>query len=226
MTVIDDVNHILLFTKHPVPGYAKTRLIPSQGPQAAAEISRTLSEHALSTIRNYLRLRPSTALKIHHANPPHVPTSATSDWLRPAAGESLVAQAPGALGDRLISAFEQSFKARASKVVVIGTDTPSICVDILDKAFAALDGSDLVIGPAVDGGYYLLGMHSMHRQLFENIPWSTSTVFNDTLAVADLFHLTVHKLAPMRDVDDLDDLLYLPSVLTSNEAQLYKYGTP
>lgn len=226
MNNAEHVNHILLFTKHPVPGYAKTRLIPSQGPQAAAEISRTLSEHALTTIRNYCLCSPNTAVRIHHANPPTVPSSATTNWLRPGTRETLVPQTTGSLGDRLISAFAQSFEMSASKVIVIGTDAPTVNADILDKAFEALDAFNVVIGPALDGGYYLLGMHTMYQELFENIPWSTSTVFRDTLVVAKQLDLTVEQLSPLRDVDDLDDLLYLPSPMNGDHTPTYKYGKP
>lgn len=214
-------DHLLLFTKHPVPGFAKTRLISSQGPRGAAEISQRLTEHTVTTVRKLKLLHSTLCTYIYFANPGKVPPTATEVWLRPNDDEVLLPQVHGSLGDRLISAFSQAFDKGATKVVVIGTDTPNLTADILQAAYNALDSVDVVIGPALDGGYYLLGMKKMYPTLFKNIPWSTASVCADTVAAALELQLTVKKLQQLRDIDDLDDLLHLPT----SEWYVSKAGT-
>lgn len=205
-------HHLLIFTKHPVPGYAKTRLIPSQGPHGAAEISRLLTEHTITTARNLQQLHPSSRTFVHYAKPESVLSSATEAWLRPnPAHEKLMPQIDGNLGDRLISAFNYSFSNSASKVIVIGTDSPQITPHLLQRAFQLLDKVDVVIGPALDGGYYLIGMKQMYTALFQDIPWSTNTVLTDSVAKAFELQLSVDTLEPLRDIDEIDDLLHLPT---------------
>lgn len=108
-----------------------------------------------------------------------------------------------------MAAFESSFGCGAAKVVVIGSDTPDLTESILLNSFALLDEADVVIGPALDGGYYLLGMKQMNRNLFTSIPWSTSTVLRDTLAAAEASDLSTKFLPKLRDIDTPEDLQYL-----------------
>lgn len=217
-------DHILLFTKHPVAGFAKTRLIPSQGPQGAADISRILTEHTLTTIREYNRTVRKVQTVIYHANPAGVSPVSTSAWLKPSSSEVLVPQCSGTLGDRLISAFGQSFSKGASKVIVVGIDTPDITPELYRDAFQALDQHDIVIGPSLDGGYYLLGMNKLHHHLFHDIPWSTSTVFQDTVSKASAAHLSAYKLPPLRDIDELDDLQHFSIAEIEKGNSLYSFG--
>lgn len=206
------IDHVLVFTKHPTPGFAKTRLIPSQGPRTASDISRILTEHTLVTIRKYHQTVSPVHAFIHYASPPQVPATVTAAWLKPLSHETLIPQTAGSLGDRLISAFEHSFSQQPSKAIVIGTDSPEISPSLLGQAFQALNKHDVVIGPALDGGYYLIGMTRMHRNLFENILWSTDTVYNDTVSKVTASNLSVFNLPTLRDIDDLDDLLEMPSL--------------
>lgn len=208
-------DHLLIFIKHPVPGYSKTRLISSQGEYAAAEISRLLTEHTILTARSLQYTDPRVRVLIHHANPDHVPQSATAAWLRPNSREDLIAQITysNSLGDRLMNAVKHSFEQPypAQKVVVTGTDSPDITTHLLQQAFQKLDHADVVIGPAFDGGYYLLGMKMLLPALFQGIQWSTKSVCADTIQKASDLQLTVEKLQPLNDIDELEDLLHLPS---------------
>lgn len=201
---------LIIFSKYPVPGFAKTRLIPSQGPEEAANLSRRLTEHTVNTVRKLEELHSSLRTVFHIASPVNVPLSATERWLRPNAREILLPQIQGSLGDRLISAFRRSFDDGVSRAVVIGTDAPKLTTDIMKKAFNALDESDIVIGPALDGGYYLLGMKQLYSPLFHNIHWSTPSVYTDTVAIAHELQLSVSKLSTLRDIDEPDDLIHLP----------------
>lgn len=208
----DKPDHLLIFTKHPVAGYAKTRLIPSQGAAAAADISRMLTEHTIMTARWLRSVHATLCTMVHYAAPTGLPAERTAAWLRPEPpAEVLLAQTGGSLGDRLIAAFRYSFTHGARKVAVIGTDAPHITPVLLRQAFSVLDDADVVIGPALDGGYYLIAMSALHEPLFQDIPWSSDTVCTDTLNKARQIGLSVEMLAPLRDIDELDDLLHIPT---------------
>ena len=113
------------------------------------------------------------------------------------------------LGERLKNATESTFNAEAKKVVVIGTDCPSLTSNDLKAAFEALDNHDLVLGPAVDGGYYLIGLNSEQPDLFDGVDWSTSLVFEQTVQNAQALNLSVQVLRKLSDVDYPEDLLPL-----------------
>jgi hypothetical protein len=115
-------------------------------------------------------------------------------------------QAPGDLGDRLKDAIEEAFANGAGRVLVIGTDCPSIDAAIYEKAIAILAENDLVLGPALDGGYYLIGMNRLVHSLFQNIPWGTETVMEATQEAARAASLSVGLCPPLPDVDLPEDL--------------------
>lgn len=199
-----------------MPKFAKTRLIPAVGEEAAAEISKQLTELALKTIREHTKSHSSTVTMIHYYAPQDLPLEAMQAWLRPTINETLRQQSPGDLGDRLISSFKSSFAEGAAKVIVIGSDCPGITADLLTDAFKALDRADVVIGPAVDGGYYLLGMKRLHESLFSQIPWSTSSVHERTCAAAERERLSLISLQTLRDIDTEEDLPYFYQLLSEN----------
>ena len=200
--------HLLLFTKYPVPNFAKTRLIPSLGPQGAAEFSQQLTEHTLKTIHKFCSINTNVSTRVHYAAPAGTSSASISSWITPSDRLAILPQSSGDLGARLYSAFSKSFNDGARAVVVIGSDAPGLTADILSSSFEALTANDIVIGPAADGGYYLLGMRTIHTSLFENIPWSTSDVFTTTLKAAASQSLTVAELPVLRDVDTPEDLGY------------------
>ncbi|PXF41596.1 hypothetical protein BWQ96_08683 [Gracilariopsis chorda] len=202
-------HHLLLFTKYPAPGFAKTRLIPVKGPDGAALISNQLTQKTLQTVARFQQHDPNAQTIIHYATHEVLPISKIEEWIQPRERQSLCLQRNGDLGARLIAAFENSFKRGAMKVVVIGSDAPDLTESILLNSFALLDEADVVVGPAVDGGYYLLGLRQMNRKLFTSIPWSTSTVFRDTMAAAESSDLSTKMLPKLRDIDTPEDLQYL-----------------
>lgn len=213
--------HVMLFTKYPTPGYAKTRLASTVGADHAAQISRLLSERIVQTIRRFIATNPQPIISTIHYT---TITSTDTDldlmraWLgTPAAPyencEQLIRQTSGDLGERLRAAFEHSFGQGVEKVVVVGADIPEISCAILGEAFEQLDGADVVIGPAEDGGYYLLGMRELHAQLFQGVEWSTDSVFESTVRIAESVGLSVAKLRRLRDIDVPADLAYLDKVL-------------
>jgi len=114
-------------------------------------------------------------------------------------------QTPGDLGERMRAAIDDELRG-ATAVCVVGTDIPGLDESTLRQAFDALETHDVVIGPATDGGYYLIGMTRTRPELFDGIPWSTARVLDLTLERAEAAGLSVARLEPRTDVDTLDDV--------------------
>jgi len=110
------------------------------------------------------------------------------------------------LGERMRNAFDVAFSMKYVNVIIIGTDCYDLNSELIDEAFQKLNEKDIVIGPATDGGYYLLGMKALHKQLFENINWSTDSVLTDTLQIAKLSQLTHQLLTVLTDIDTEENL--------------------
>jgi hypothetical protein len=115
-------------------------------------------------------------------------------------------QFPGDLGLKMQAAFAHAFAAGATAALIIGTDCPGLTAELLEQAYTALTTHEVVIGPAEDGGYYMLGMKELYEDLFVNKSWSTDSVLAHTLADADRLGLRVAQLPTLRDIDDADDL--------------------
>ncbi len=187
---------IVIFTRYPTEGAAKTRLIPALGPGGAAALHRRLTERTLAVART---VRLPIELRITGA-----PAEAFRDWL----GDVAVAdQGEGDLGARLLRA------ATPYPVIFIGSDLPDLAPRHLLEAEAALERTPAVIGPAEDGGYWLLGLARPIPGVFEAIPWSTEGVFAatmDRLAAAEIEPALLERLA---DLDRPEDLRRWPDLL-------------
>lgn len=193
-------NTLALFTRFPTPGSTKTRLISALGPEGAASLHRRMSEGVLCQALHFCRIS-GTGLEIHfHGGS----LEAMRQWLGP---HAFIRQQSGSLGKRMASAFRRAFASGASKAAIIGADCPGITSDIIHQAFAALQDHQLVLGPAWDGGYYLIGLNSPCPSLFANIDWGTSAVLRQTLARAQ--SLTIYQLPTLHDIDRPEDLPHL-----------------
>lgn len=183
---------LLVFQKNEVLGKVKTRLAASMGEKQALEIY----QHLLA--KTYIALRDiSVSITTYFSefipdNPIHT-------------AENKVVQVGYDLGERMKNAFAENFESGVEKVVLIGTDCPGLEGVYLVRAFEALDQSDLVLGPAQDGGYYLIGMKRRADFLFEGISWSTEWVLSQTLALAAAQGLQTHLLPVLEDIDTLED---------------------
>jgi rSAM/selenodomain-associated transferase 1 len=124
-------------------------------------------------------------------------------WVRP--GWSTAAQSEGDLGQRLASAFGQAFCGGARRVVIVGSDCPYLDADDIREAWRQLRTCDLVLGPAEDGGYWLIGLREEQPGLFENIAWSSAIVFSETIARAKALRLKTFLLRKLSDVDTRED---------------------
>ncbi len=127
-------------------------------------------------------------------------------------------QVEGDLGQKMSAAIEEAFKRGRKRVVVIGTDAPELQAKHLKEAFANLETADVVLGPAEDGGYYLIGMNQLHRALFSEISWSTEQVFTQTLQRIRDLRLRYRLLQRLSDIDYPEDVLCLRVV------SIFKHG--
>lgn len=195
-------DRIIVFTRYPIPGSTKTRLIPALGPEGAAELQRAMTEH---TVRTALEVSRAT-LEIRFTDGD---SAQMSQWLGPAIAYR--PQAEGDLGERMREALAAAFAEGLGRATIIGIDSPEISAGIHEAAFRALRSHDLVLGPATDGGYYLIGMRRAAADIalpaiFEGIEWGAENVLESTLLRAKELGLRVWRLAPLDDVDRPEDL--------------------
>jgi rSAM/selenodomain-associated transferase 1 len=194
---------VLIFVRAPVPGQVKTRLARSLGDERALSIYRTMGR----AVVDRLRAAPHPwRIEVWFTPNGSVETGLVADWLALTPSE-LHAQGEGTLGHRMEGAFAHAFMTGASKVCLVGSDIPHLDAVHLAEAFHALDRhADLVLGPCLDGGYYLIGMCAPDASLFQDIPWSTEAVLEETLRRARSAGLRIHLLPELRDVDEAEDL--------------------
>ncbi len=187
---------LLIFTRYPVAGQVKTRLIPALGESGARNLHCAMVMQTLAQAANF-----DGKVEIHYAGGNQM---LMKRWL----GERYLyrAQAGCTLGERLTGALAAAFSEGAKKALVIGTDCPDLKIEHLIKAINLLDRNDLVIGPARDGGYYLVGLNKLHRELFDNISWGSNLVFRQTMDAAKRLLLKTAALETLSDIDRPGDL--------------------
>lgn len=192
--------HLLVFARVPALGRVKTRL--------AAGVGEAI---ALATYHELLAI---TYQAIVEAGVPATVWLADTAAAQPSAEEAqhwpalaACCQPAGDLGTRMATAFATAFAKGAGRVAIIGTDCPGLEAEHLVETFALLNTHDVVLGPATDGGYYLLGLRQPQPELFQNKAWSTDSVLADTLADAHRLGLRVALLPELRDVDTAEDLI-------------------
>lgn len=188
---------LLVFVKAPRPGLVKTRLVPSLGAAGAAS--------AYAALVDVLLTRLETLRDVELWFTPPDGLDGIRPWLRPGWGAQ--AQREGDLGDRLHHAFATAFAQGATRVLVIGSDCPEVAVPDIRTAWTRLETADVVLGPAADGGYWLIGLRRPQPELFRDIPWSTSDVLARTLERVAGQELRPALLRELRDVDTIEDWL-------------------
>ncbi len=193
------MDYLALFSRYPQAGHTKTRLIPALGPEGAAQVQRQMTEHILTQARALQAQQPCTLEVLFTGGN----TGQMQAWL---GAVSLQPQSAGDLGARLTHAFAQAFQRGYTRAVAIGSDCPDLDAPRLQQAFAALATHDAVIGPALDGGYYLIGLSRPIPELFQQIDWGTERVLHQTLAQAQIWGVAIAQLPPLGDVDCPEDL--------------------
>lgn len=195
-----DSAHLIVFGRYPRVGKTKTRLIPALGPVGAAALQKRLAEKTVATARQ-TAIRIGARLVFCHDGGRE---QQLRQWLvgRPI---HFRPQATGDLGRRMHLAMQCAFDGGARRVVLVGTDIPGLTTAILEQAFAVLDEKDLVIGPSIDGGYWLVGM-TRPENIFNGITWSRPDVLENTLTLARRKGMTPCLLNPLNDLDTPGDL--------------------
>jgi len=192
--------HLIIFTRYPEPGKTKTRLIPVLGTIGAANLQREMSEYTIFQVQELQKII-DISVEVRFAGGD---LQLMEDWL----GLDLVyqSQGEGDLGLRMARSLFDAFQSGAEKVIIIGTDCPGVNAQILATAFEKLHAFDVVIGPAIDGGYYLIGLQQSIPELFVNIEWGTAEVFQKTVDIAQKLSLSQVNLPPLADIDRPEDL--------------------
>jgi rSAM/selenodomain-associated transferase 1 len=194
---------VMVFARAPQPGEAKTRLIPALGKAGAAELHSRLVVHCLRAAAD-ARIGPVELWCTPHTSDPFFRECQRS------LGVSLYAQGGGDLGARMRRAFESAL-ARSRHAILVGSDIPALSVQYLRDADRALaQGDDVVIGPAEDGGYVLVGLSRCDPELFRGIPWGGSEALAETRRRIAGLSWRSSELPVLWDVDRPEDLERLP----------------
>lgn len=190
---------LLFFIKDPEKGKVKTRLASTVGGEMAMRLYKRFLLETLATLNKgtflfYLCFYPADALE------------ELRGWL----GEEYlyIPQRGEDLGERMKNGITEALAMNFKRVVLIGSDIPGLPLEFIEEAFQSLEEKDAVIGPSLDGGYYLIGFKDkkFSPRAFKGIPWSTERVFEETMKILKREGLTVHTLQPRRDIDTIEDL--------------------
>ena len=184
---------LMTFTRNPELGKVKTRLAKGIGEQNALEVYIKLLEHTESVLQ-----------KINTDKCVWYSVSVRQNDIWPDDSYQKKAQFGNDLGERMLNAFKDAFQQQYKKVIIIGSDLYDLQPKHIEEAITALDNNDIVIGPAQDGGYYLLGMKRLHEKAFAPKNWGTETVLADTLK--DLDNQNIYLLDTLNDIDLAEDL--------------------
>ena len=191
------INLYGIMIKYPEPGKVKTRLAKDVGHDKAAAIYRSLVEKVMHGTK------PSDADfdRVVFCDPPDK-INAFVSWFP---GEQLIPQRGNDVGERMDNVIRDLLGMGAKKTVITGADIPDLNSAIIREAFAALEHADIVIGPARDGGYYLIGMKSPHPEIFQDIPWSTGSVLKETMRIIERLQLRCARITMLSDLDTEND---------------------
>lgn len=186
-------NLLIIFTKNPELGKCKTRLAKSIGDIAALEVYKKLLQHTAKVTQDL-----SADKAVFYNIEPIDQDDFSSSYF------SKKTQRGNDLGEKMSNAFQEAFQNNYEKVVIIGSDLYDLQTRDIEEAFLQLTHNDYVIGPAKDGGYYLLGMKKFTPEVFQEINWSTATVLKETLHI--LKNKKVALLSQKNDIDTIDDI--------------------
>lgn len=188
-------NRLIIFVKNIRLGKVKTRFAATAGDEAALKLYKKLVGLTASQARKTAAECLVSYSEEVEANDIFNISHFEKDT-----------QTGGDLGERMGNAFRKSFQQGYNKVVLIGSDCPGITYNLMNRSFDILDDYDCVLGPSVDGGYYLIGMKRLIPELFENVPWSTGLVLKRTLKTLNRLNYTCELMEELNDIDTAEDL--------------------
>ena len=194
-------NLLMVFIKNPLPGKVKTRLAKTIGHEKALHVYQLLLDYTLMVAKSITADKAVFYSDYIDAN---------DIWKRNNFLQFV--QKGTELGDKMANAFIEAFTMGYKKVVIIGSDCFELNAGIISDAFKILGENEIALGPAKDGGYYLLGMKKYHEQLFKNKTWSTENVLRDTLQDLSNLNLTFKQLPILSDIDEEKDLDKYPNI--------------
>ena len=202
---LPEENRLIVFTRCPEPGRCKTRLIPALGTDGAVAIHKALVRRTMSWVRD--AIDEGLVVEVRYAGDDveslRLLCDDTADRIK------FRAQHGDDLGQRLAEASATAFEEQVSKVVIVGTDCPQLTLHLATKAVSLLGRTDIVLGPAEDGGYYLIAIRKPCHQLFTGIVWGGSSVLSDTICRAAALQMSVVLLPVLADVDRVEDVRLL-----------------
>jgi rSAM/selenodomain-associated transferase 1 len=193
-----DKKGLIVFIKQPQKGKVKTRLAQTLGDDFALAFYKACAEHTFSVIDELNASEHTIFIFYSGVDKRKITGWVNRDFI-------FKRQKGNDLGERMMNSFEEVFKHGVKNAVIIGSDIPGISLKIINSAFIALENSDIVIGPSKDGGYYLLGMKKINKNIFEGINWSSEKVFSQTMfKLEQKFKIKVLK--ELIDIDTENDL--------------------
>ncbi len=203
---------LIVFAKNPVPNHVKTRLLSEISPEQAASLYRAFLIDWCETLVELSNVDLVIA---------YTPPESQSD-LRTLIGDGVIyiPQTGTNLGERLTSATQWASENGYEKILIVGSDSPTLPLEYILQAVVGLDSRDIVIGPSVDGGYYLIGfsienLNEIVPSIFQEIAWSTPQVFQQTIERIHTMNATLKVLPPWYDVDTPEDLAFLHAHLSA-----------
>ncbi len=209
---------LIVFAKAPVAGQVKTRLSPPLTPDEAASLHGSL---VLDLLERCQSLKGCDRILAGSPTPEHPFFGAMKTRFKIPVWD----QVGHDLGGRMAHAFQSALGSPYQAVLIVGTDIPGITVPLISIAFKSLQDHDVVVGPTVDGGYYLIGLRSPIPELFENIPWSTDTVFSLTQEKTTALGLSLKILPMLRDLDTVEDLQVFIQESKDRKSQVFSSRT-
>lgn len=208
---------LILFAKTPIRGSVKTRMRPFLSEEDCLQLHSLLLRLWMGRLRDWDLGQVHKALFL---TPLEAGRAAPPLLLDVPPGVAVETQQGSDLGDRLFHAFNQEWNEGFRKIVFIGTDSPALRIEDLHAAFRALDASEVVLGPARDGGYYLIGFSARLPILFSGISWGTSQVFRETVQLLETNAIRWECLGESFDLDTYEDLVNFHHLLKESPTAL------
>ncbi len=199
---------LMIFAKAPEPGQVKTRLTPVLSENEAADLQKAFILDLLDQTK--IPCETHGIQRVMACSPVDHPFFKS---LQKQEEVNLISQTGADLGERMKNAFRFGLDQGYKKIVIIGCDAPTLPVQFIENAFLSLSNQDLVIGPSLDGGYYLIGARALFSELFRDLPWGTDTVFSKTLDKINPDHTKIKLLPFWYDIDRPNDLHLLKNHL-------------
>lgn len=207
---------VVIMAKVPQPGTVKTRLCPPLSPQTAADLYRAFLLDKIAQVRELTHAQATIA---------YTPEESRQVFAELAPDCLLIPQQGDGLGERLLNSFAQCFAAGYTGVLAIDSDTPHLPTAYVQQAvdLVSLPQTDVVLGPTEDGGYYLIGLRAVYRELFLDMPWSTAAVVPETRRRAEALGLNIAWLPSWFDIDTAEELQRLQTMLAQTAAVTPRY---